>query len=63
MIAGQAVAFPVLQARAGKSYESLSDSRAYLVTLDEVGDPYNQEVIVTVNGKIRFTGSTSEISH
>ena len=53
----------MLQARAGKSYESLSDSRAYLVTLDEVGDPYNQEVIVTVNGKIRFTGSTSEISH
>lgn len=35
----------------------------YLVTLDEVGDPYSQAVTVTVNGNIRFTGSTSEISH
>jgi len=35
----------------------------YLVTLDEVGDPYNQKVTVTVNGCVRFTGSTSEISH
>ncbi len=35
----------------------------YLVTMDEVGDPYNQKVTVTVNGKIRFEGSTSEISH
>ena len=35
----------------------------YLVTLDEVENPYNQEVVVTVNGSIRFTGSTSEISH
>ena len=35
----------------------------YLVTPDEVGNPYDQEVVVTVNGCIRFTGSTSEISH
>lgn len=35
----------------------------YLVTADEVGDPYNQNVTVTVNGKVRFQGSTSEISH
>lgn len=35
----------------------------YLVTVDEVGDPYNQKVIATVNGKVRFQGSTSEISH
>ena len=34
-----------------------------LVTMDEVGDPYNQKVTVTVNGKVRFEGSTSEISH
>ncbi len=35
----------------------------YLVTPDEVGDPYDQEVVVTVNGNLRFRGSTSEISH
>jgi 2-keto-4-pentenoate hydratase/2-oxohepta-3-ene-1,7-dioic acid hydratase in catechol pathway len=35
----------------------------YLVTPDEVGNPYDQEVVVAVNGHIRFTGSTSEISH
>ena len=35
----------------------------YLVTLDEAGDPYDQEVVVTVNGSVRFKGSTSEISH
>jgi 2-keto-4-pentenoate hydratase/2-oxohepta-3-ene-1,7-dioic acid hydratase in catechol pathway len=35
----------------------------YLVTVDEVGDPYDQEVTVSVNGKNRFKGSTSEISH
>ncbi len=35
----------------------------YLVTLDEVGDPYNLDVTVIVNGKLKFKGSTSEISH
>jgi 2-keto-4-pentenoate hydratase/2-oxohepta-3-ene-1,7-dioic acid hydratase in catechol pathway len=35
----------------------------YLVTLDEVGDPYNLEVVVTVNGQVRYRGSTAEISH
>ena len=35
----------------------------YLVTSDEVGNPYDQEVTVTVNGNARFSGSTSEISH
>jgi 2-keto-4-pentenoate hydratase/2-oxohepta-3-ene-1,7-dioic acid hydratase in catechol pathway len=35
----------------------------YLVTLDEVGDPYNLKVTVTVNGQGRFQGSTSEITH
>lgn len=35
----------------------------YLVTLDEVGDPYNLEVTVSVNGKLKFKGSISEISH
>jgi 2-keto-4-pentenoate hydratase/2-oxohepta-3-ene-1,7-dioic acid hydratase in catechol pathway len=34
-----------------------------LVTLDEVGDPYQLNVSVTVNGAARFQGSTSEISH
>lgn len=35
----------------------------YLVTPDEVGDPYNLKVTVTVNGQVKFQGSTSEISH
>jgi 2-keto-4-pentenoate hydratase/2-oxohepta-3-ene-1,7-dioic acid hydratase in catechol pathway len=35
----------------------------YLVTPDEVGDPYNLKVTVTVNGQARFHGSTSGISH
>ncbi len=35
----------------------------FLVTQDEVGDPYDQKVTVTVDGKVRFQGSTSEISH
>jgi 2-keto-4-pentenoate hydratase/2-oxohepta-3-ene-1,7-dioic acid hydratase in catechol pathway len=35
----------------------------YLVTPDEVGDPYNLKVTVAVNGQVKFQGSTSEISH
>ena len=35
----------------------------YLVTADEVGDPYNLKVTVSVNGKVKYQGSTSEISH
>jgi 2-keto-4-pentenoate hydratase/2-oxohepta-3-ene-1,7-dioic acid hydratase in catechol pathway len=35
----------------------------YLVTADEVGDPYSLAVTVTVDGQVRFQGSTSEISH
>ena len=35
----------------------------YLVTLDEVGDPYNLKVTVLVNGQVKYQGSTSEISH
>lgn len=35
----------------------------YLVTPDEVGDPYNLKVTVEVNGRVRYEGSTSEISH
>lgn len=35
----------------------------YLVTLDEVDDPYNLKVTVLVNGQVKYEGSTSEISH
>jgi 2-keto-4-pentenoate hydratase/2-oxohepta-3-ene-1,7-dioic acid hydratase in catechol pathway len=35
----------------------------YLVTIDEVGHPYNLAVTVTVNGLPKFQGSTSEIDH
>jgi 2-keto-4-pentenoate hydratase/2-oxohepta-3-ene-1,7-dioic acid hydratase in catechol pathway len=35
----------------------------FLVTPDEVGDPYKLKVTVLVNGKVKFQGSTSEISH
>jgi 2-keto-4-pentenoate hydratase/2-oxohepta-3-ene-1,7-dioic acid hydratase in catechol pathway len=35
----------------------------YLVTLDEVGDPYDLKVTVLVNGQTKYQGSTSETSH
>lgn len=35
----------------------------YLVTPDEVGDPYDLEVTVVVNGQVKYQGSTSEIRH
>jgi len=35
----------------------------YLVTLDEIGDPFNLKVRVQVNGEVKYQGSTSEISH
>jgi len=35
----------------------------YLVTPDEVGDPYNLKVTVVVNGQVKFHGSTSELDH
>jgi 2-keto-4-pentenoate hydratase/2-oxohepta-3-ene-1,7-dioic acid hydratase in catechol pathway len=35
----------------------------YLVTADEVGDPYALEVVVSVNGQVRYRGSTAEINH
>jgi 2-keto-4-pentenoate hydratase/2-oxohepta-3-ene-1,7-dioic acid hydratase in catechol pathway len=35
----------------------------YLVTPDEVGDPYDLKVTVMVNGRVKYQGSTSEISH
>ena len=35
----------------------------YLVTADEVGDPYALEVVVSVNGQVRFQGTTAEIDH
>jgi len=35
----------------------------YLVTPDEVGDPYSLDVTVLVNGHVKYQGSTSEISH
>jgi 2-keto-4-pentenoate hydratase/2-oxohepta-3-ene-1,7-dioic acid hydratase in catechol pathway len=35
----------------------------FLVTADEVGDPYNLKVTVLVNGQVKYQGSTSEISH
>lgn len=35
----------------------------YLVTLDEIGNPYDLSVRVEVDGVERYRGSTSEISH
>jgi 2-keto-4-pentenoate hydratase/2-oxohepta-3-ene-1,7-dioic acid hydratase in catechol pathway len=35
----------------------------YLVTPDEVGDPYNLKVTVLGNGQVKYQGSTSEVSH
>ncbi|HQR57587.1 MAG TPA: fumarylacetoacetate hydrolase family protein [Burkholderiaceae bacterium] len=35
----------------------------FLVTADEVGDPYALEVVVSVDGQERYRGSTAEIDH
>jgi len=35
----------------------------YLVTVDEVGDPYALQVVVTVDGQVRYQGTTAEIDH
>jgi len=35
----------------------------YLVTADEVGDPYALEVVVKVDGQVRYQGSTADIDH
>jgi 2-keto-4-pentenoate hydratase/2-oxohepta-3-ene-1,7-dioic acid hydratase in catechol pathway len=35
----------------------------FLVTPDEVGDPYDLKVVVRVNGEVKYQGSTSDISH
>jgi hypothetical protein len=34
----------------------------YLVTPDDVGNPYNLKVTVVVNGQVKYQGSTSEVS-
>jgi len=46
-----------------KDMESGNQLGPFLVTLDEIGDPYNLDVQVKVNGTETCTGSTSEISH
>jgi 2-keto-4-pentenoate hydratase/2-oxohepta-3-ene-1,7-dioic acid hydratase in catechol pathway len=35
----------------------------YLVTADEVGDPYALQVVVKVDGQVRYQGSTAEVDH
>jgi 2-keto-4-pentenoate hydratase/2-oxohepta-3-ene-1,7-dioic acid hydratase in catechol pathway len=35
----------------------------YLVTADEVGDPYALQVVVKIAGQVRYQGSTAEIDH
>jgi 2-keto-4-pentenoate hydratase/2-oxohepta-3-ene-1,7-dioic acid hydratase in catechol pathway len=35
----------------------------WLVTADEVGDAYALQVVVEVNGRVHYQGSTAEIDH
>jgi 2-keto-4-pentenoate hydratase/2-oxohepta-3-ene-1,7-dioic acid hydratase in catechol pathway len=35
----------------------------YLVTADEIADPYALNVVISVNGQVRYKGSTAEIDH
>ena len=35
----------------------------WLVTADEVGDPYALQVVVAVDGQVRYQGTTAEIDH
>jgi 2-keto-4-pentenoate hydratase/2-oxohepta-3-ene-1,7-dioic acid hydratase in catechol pathway len=53
----------VLGFRRSKDLGSGNQLGPYLVTSDEVGDAYQQSVLVTVNGAQRFKGTTTEISH
>ena len=46
-----------------KDMEKGNQLGPYLVTPDEVVDPYNLKVTVVVNGQVKYQGSTSEISH
>jgi 2-keto-4-pentenoate hydratase/2-oxohepta-3-ene-1,7-dioic acid hydratase in catechol pathway len=46
-----------------KDMEKGNQLGPYLVTPDEVGDPYNLKVTVVVNGQVKYQGTTSEISH
>lgn len=46
-----------------KDMDSGNQLGPYLVTADEVGDPYSLAVTVVVNDAVRYSGSTSEISH
>jgi 2-keto-4-pentenoate hydratase/2-oxohepta-3-ene-1,7-dioic acid hydratase in catechol pathway len=46
-----------------KDMDSGNQLGPFLVTADEVGDPYNLAVVVRVNGEVRYQGSTSDISH
>lgn len=46
-----------------KDMEKGNQLGPYLVTSDEVGDPYALEVVVKVDGEVRYQGSTAEIDH
>jgi len=47
----------------GKDMEAGNQLGPYLVTVDEVGDPYDLKVEVRVNGELTCESSTAEISH
>jgi len=46
-----------------KDMEAGNQLGPFLVTVDEIGDPYDLKVEVKVNGELTCKGSTSEISH
>jgi 2-keto-4-pentenoate hydratase/2-oxohepta-3-ene-1,7-dioic acid hydratase in catechol pathway len=46
---------------AGKWFDGFAPSGPWIVTADEIEDPHNLEIKLTVNGSIRQQGSTSDM--
>lgn len=46
---------------AGKWFDGFAPSGPWIVTSDEISDPHNLEIRLTVNGKVRQEGNTSDM--
>ncbi|MGH9881212.1 MAG: fumarylacetoacetate hydrolase family protein, partial [Pyrinomonadaceae bacterium] len=46
---------------AGKWFDGFAPSGPWIVTADEIGDPHNLEIKLTVNGRIRQQGNTRDM--
>ena len=46
---------------AGKWFDSFAPSGPWIVTADEIADPHNLKIQLTVNGRVRQQGNTGEM--